>query len=67
MAFGSGGEVDEETRTILRQLPPETQLKLVREMQKAHERDSHARFIKADQRDNVEGGGRVSQTSSIAS
>ena len=46
-AFGSGGDVDPETTAALRRLPPKTQLKLVRELQKSHERDAHRKFVTA--------------------
>lgn len=53
-AFGSGGDVDPETTEALRRLPPKTQLKLVRELQKSHERDAHQKFVTASKHNEAD-------------
>lgn len=53
-AFGSGGDVDPETTDALRRLPPKTQLKLVRELQKSHERDAHQKFVTASKHNEAD-------------
>ena len=54
VAFGTGGDVDPETTAALRRLPPKTQLKLVRELQKSHERDAHQKFVTASKHNEAD-------------
>ena len=67
-AFGSGGDVDPETTAALRRLPPKTQLKLVRELQKSHERDAHQKFVMASKHNEADShapGAAMSDVSSL--
>ena len=67
-AFGTGGDVDPETTAALRRLPPKTQLKLVRELQKSHERDAHQKFVMASKKNEADShapGAAMSDVSSL--